>query len=156
MNDMFGKVQQDYSGTVGFTQSRLSLDSRMLLIAMSRADNAGHALFEEGELRYLLAKPTSDGSRKPVSRATVFNNLKKLRESGLLLPGGGERCLWLPREFWSRGKVSQSQEWCPVHHTRKPGSVSNVIQTPDGSIFHGGSGEGDSWWASPDPDSLVP
>jgi hypothetical protein len=112
IGNQWGKVFQNYAGTVGKNSEGLSQDLRLLMLAMSRADNSGHALFEDGELRNLLGK-----NGKAASRSTVFNVLKKLREGGLILPGGGERCVWLPEEFWDKGRGET--RWCPIHQTRQ-------------------------------------
>lgn len=90
---------------------------------MGRANNAGHALFEQGELREILGKRLPDGSLKKASRTTVFETLSKLRTAGLLLPGGGELCLWLPQEFWEKG-IRTADPYCPVHKTRSGGWVT--------------------------------
>jgi hypothetical protein len=111
----FGQVYQSYAGQVARTGQGLSKESRLLLAAMSRANNTGHAIFKAGELRRITAKTLPDGTIKCASRSSVFDALGKLRGAGLLLPGGGETCLWLPQEFWSR--KLKGEVMCPVHRT---------------------------------------
>ncbi|MBF8189113.1 hypothetical protein ITP53_25945 [Nonomuraea sp. K274] len=108
-NRQWGKVFQQFSGEVAKESSGPG-PYRLLLAAMSRADNQGHALFAPGELQEILGK-----NGKPASRRTVFNVLEVLREDGLTYGGGGEHCVWLSREFWSRGRASSG--YCRVHKT---------------------------------------
>ncbi|MBB5077963.1 hypothetical protein HNR40_003438 [Nonomuraea endophytica] len=110
----FGMVVQRYAGSVARQGHTLSLDARLLLTAMARANNTGHAIFNKGELREILSKRL-DGRLKPASRSTVYATLKKLRDAGLVLPGGGETCVWLPRDLWER-KLDRGG-MCPAHHT---------------------------------------
>ena len=121
--DKYGNVYQGYASRVAESE-HLSKDSRILLAAMGRANNTGHTFFEQGELRSILGKPQPDGMVKPASRATVYEVLSRMRSAGLILPGGGESCVWLPQEFWSRG-ISKQAALCPVHNTRRGGWASN-------------------------------
>lgn len=115
----WGKVYQGYAGSVARWGYSLSLETRLLLAAISRANNTGHAIFKENELREILAKEQPDGTRKPASRSTIYNITRKLKEAGLALSGGGEICIWLPREFWARNVKKGFM--CPVHRTYEPG-----------------------------------
>lgn len=115
----WGKVYQGYAGSVARWGYSLSLETRLLMAAMSRANNTGHAIFKENELREILAREQPDGTRKPASRSTVYSTIGKLREAGLALSGGGETCIWLPREFWARNMKRGSM--CPIHRTYEPG-----------------------------------
>ncbi|MFI6292682.1 hypothetical protein ACIBEJ_13905 [Nonomuraea sp. NPDC050790] len=111
----FGMVHQRYAGKVARQGQGLSLDARLLLAAISRANNTGHAIFNEEELRHVLSKRQPDGSLKPASRSTVYATLRKLKNAGLVLDGGGETCVWLPRDLWER-KLGRGG-MCPVHRT---------------------------------------
>jgi hypothetical protein len=122
----WGKVFQHYAGRAARQGHTLSLDARLLLAAIGRANNTGHAVFNEGELRQILAKPQADGTCKPASRSTVYATLGKLRQAGLVLPGGGETCVWLPRELWSRNMNRGTM--CPVHRTWGPAYASEEIR----------------------------
>ncbi|MEU1390702.1 MULTISPECIES: hypothetical protein [unclassified Nonomuraea] len=127
----FGKVFQRYAGGVAREGRKLSMDARLLLAAIARANNTGHAVFKDGELRQILSREKLDGSVKPASRSTVYGALKKLRAAGLVLPGGGETCVWLPREFWARGLDKGAM--CPVHRTWESGYASNIGEESSGA-----------------------
>ncbi|MET9249698.1 hypothetical protein [Nonomuraea sp. NPDC003709] len=135
----FGKVFQRYAGSVARQGCNLSLDARLLLAAIARANNTGHAVFKSGELRQVLSREKPDGTVKPASRSTVYDTLKKLRLAGLALPRGGETCVWLPREFWERGLDKGAM--CPVHQTWESGYVSNV----DSTMAHESYDAGPMW-----------
>ncbi|WP_214103864.1 hypothetical protein [Acrocarpospora catenulata] len=118
----WGKLFQRYASSIGRKGVGLSLDTRLLLVAIGRANNTGHAVFIPGELQRILGRGLPDGTRKPASRSTVYATLKKLREAGLMMPGGGETCVWLVRELWERQRARGSL--CPIHRTYKPGYIT--------------------------------
>ncbi|GAA2634672.1 hypothetical protein SMC26_15500 [Actinomadura fulvescens] len=122
----YGSVYQTYAGQAARAGQDLSKDARLLLAAMSRANNGGHAIFEPGELREILGRTLPDGTRKPASRSTVYDTIAKLRAAGLLLGGGGgEICLWLPAELWTRN-LKRRDDMCPMHRSARGGWVSNA------------------------------
>jgi hypothetical protein len=105
-------VNQDFSE--GLAIADASTDLRLLMLAIGRMNDDGHAVFDPGELQSLLARINlKTGEKRPLSRRAVYGAKHKLADAGLLWESsGGERCVWLSGEFAMRKK---SGLLCPVH-----------------------------------------
>ena len=131
----WGSVFQKYAGAVARGYARpgdggLHIETRLLLAAISRANNTGHAVFNPRELSNILGRFEPDGSLKPASRSTIYDYVRRLKAAGLLVEGN-ERCLWLAREFWSRKRYGTA--YCPVHQSRASASACSPWWRPDES-----------------------
>lgn len=71
--------------------SELSSDLRLWLLVTARVSRAGHATFQEGELRRLLGR---DG--KPMSGSGVREVIGKLKRAALVFPDSDARCIIVP------------------------------------------------------------
>jgi hypothetical protein len=121
----FGKLYQRRALRIAMTGTGLSLDLRIMQAAYGQANNAGHAIFEEGELGRLCARDNG----KAVSRSSLYTFLGKLRDAGMVLGESNPRCVWLPYEAWSRAVGGTA--YCPVHRTRASGSVVSPEWRPE-------------------------
>ena len=94
----------------------LNFELRIQKLAEGRANRAGHAEFEPGELVQLLeiVDRRSGELRRPNS-STVHRAIKKLVGAGLLLPDSGTRCLVLP-PWVAQKRVGRGG--CDFHRTR--------------------------------------
>lgn len=87
------------------TAVELSADLRVLMAAMGKMNDYGHANFGRGELRRLLG-----GS----DRTTIYRAKQKLYKAGLLVENtGGETCVWVNNHVATRGKSGTK---CTFHH----------------------------------------
>ncbi|MFB1041472.1 hypothetical protein [Streptomyces chrestomyceticus] len=119
-------LSQPYAYGTG-RDSDLSTDSRLLLLAMGRADKYGHAEFSAGELERLLHK----------DRTTVGRALGKLRRAGLAAEESTDGCVWLVWEFRGGGHRPADARWgCAVHGrsgaASRNAAPADAVNTPIG------------------------
>ncbi len=69
----------------------LSSDLRLWMLVTVRVSQAGHATFQEGELRRLLGRED-----KPMTASGVREVIGKLKRSGLIYPDSDARCIIVP------------------------------------------------------------
>ncbi len=70
---------------------RLSSDLRLWMLVSARVTRAGHASFQEGELRRLLGR-----EGRPMTGSGVREVIGKLKAAGLAYPDSDARCLIVP------------------------------------------------------------
>lgn len=96
-----------------------STDVRLLLAALGRANNSGHACFDIGELARVLGTVTPQtGEIRALHRTSVKNAIDRGVAGGYLAPSSGPRCLLLQRELWERNRGGTPE--CGIHKTRAP------------------------------------
>ena len=79
-------VNQDMAAMLAMATELTITDYRVLALAMSRMNDAGHACFGKGELTETLG----------IDRTTLWRSKKKLHKSGFLVePDGGTTCIWV-------------------------------------------------------------
>jgi hypothetical protein len=115
----------------------LSTEAKLLLLAISRCNNGGHAEFYPKELGELLGKvDRQTGELVPLDRSGVSRAKKKLFEAGLLADvSGGAACVWLNASVIQRGAPNGNWK-CKTHQTfergyRPNGHVHRVAPSRD-------------------------
>lgn len=124
----WGKIFQKHAAAAARHSRDLNVETRLMLAAVSRANNAGHAIFNDGELGAILAKNQTDGTVKPLSRSSQYVYIKRLVSAGLAVEGSNPNCVWLPWELWERKRHGTA--FCPVHSSRATGSALTPGWTP--------------------------
>jgi hypothetical protein len=127
----FALVNQDEAQLIASQSAELSTDTRLLLAALGRMNDAGHAVFQAGELCEILGKINRDsGEKKPLSTQSVYAAKRKLFEAGLLEENtGGETCVWVTSRLAFRKKSGRR---CPVHSNgaRLPFYARDQVRNP--------------------------
>lgn len=107
---IFGKLWLRPAGGLG---AGLSLDFRIWLLGLGRAQPGGHAPFGQGHLRRALV---NEETGELFARQSISAAIKRLASAGLLAPTSGTRCLVYPVSLVDVGFASGS--WCPECGTR--------------------------------------
>lgn len=107
----------------------ITSDTKLLLLAIAKANNSGHANFAPGELQAMMATVNKrTGEITPMSREQVYKIKERLRKAGILVASdGGTRCVWLAADLVQRNKRYKGNWMCPVHRTCKRGYVNGEV-----------------------------
>lgn len=115
----WGSLYQKEASRLAKLHDGGSTDVRLLLAALGRANNSGHACFDVGELERILGSVDRDsGEIRPLHRTSVRGAIARGVAAGYLAPNSGPRCLLLQRELWERNRGGTPR--CGVHKTRAP------------------------------------
>jgi hypothetical protein len=100
----------------------ITSDTKLLLLAIAKANNSGHANFAPGELQAMMATVDKQtGEIKPMTRGHIYKIKERLRKAGILVTSsGGTSCVWLSADLVQRNKLHGNWK-CPVHNTYKRG-----------------------------------
>lgn len=92
----------------------LSLDIRLLMLAMGSANSAGHAYFAEGVEASVEHVNKKTGELQPYKERHAQQVIRSLIYAGALGAQSTRHCLVLPSELWSTTLPIPASP-CPVH-----------------------------------------
>lgn len=91
---------------------------RVFSLAYGRHQANGHAVFERGELTWILGTPPRDGKPfKKASRQAVYKAIAAAVKYGFLAEDSGMECLVVPRHAIS-GPHGKQNALCSVHQRK--------------------------------------
>lgn len=94
----------------------ISSEMKLMLLALGKMNNGGHAVFEPGYLsKQLAVVDKATGEVKPMSRMQIFRIKRDLAKAGLLVDAsGGVQCVWVSARYVQRNKQNGAFR-CPFH-----------------------------------------
>lgn len=93
----------------------LSLDTRLMFLAMGTANAAGHAYFPDGVEASLEHVQRRTGHLVPYGSRYVREVTRNLINAGAMSMHSTRRCLVLADGLWSTGAMAAPRKPCPVH-----------------------------------------
>lgn len=94
----------------------ISAEMKLMLLALGKMNNGGHAVFEPGYLsKHLATVNGTTGEVKPMSRENISRIKRNLARAGLLVNAtGGVTCVWVSARYVQRSKQNGGFR-CPFH-----------------------------------------
>jgi hypothetical protein len=93
----------------------LPLWARVVSLAYGRHEANGHAIFQRGQLSWILGKPAANGEEfKRRDRHTIRDAIATAVRYGWLAEGSCSECLVVPRGAIT-GPLGNPDKPCPVH-----------------------------------------
>ncbi len=114
--------QMPWWGRIGSKAARslscdpdLTLDLRLLFLAIGHANTAGHACFPEGPGGLLNRVDRTTGELAPYGDRYLREIMRKLIDAGALSLHSTLRCLVVTDALWSTGRAKVPKKKCPEH-----------------------------------------
>jgi hypothetical protein len=96
----------------------ISAEMKLMLLALGKMNNSGHAVFDPGYLsKHLATVNRSTGEVKPMTRENISKIKRNLARAGLLVNAtGGVQCVWVSAGYAQRNRQHGNFR-CPFHRT---------------------------------------
>ncbi|MBM7806197.1 hypothetical protein JOD57_002034 [Geodermatophilus bullaregiensis] len=114
----WGRISSRAAGHLSI-EADLSLDTRLLFLAIGNANTAGHAYFPEGVERCLSRVDRATGELLPYGERHMRTVIRKLIDAGALSIHSTRRCLVVTDGLWSTGAAKPPRQACPEHGHQK-------------------------------------